>query len=104
MVKAGLELIGHQHHLVVIAVKGLAHIAAFEIGVHVVFGKFLVEKAIHIRIFSVEGHFTRECHHGVNLFVALFPLLSNNVLIKGQFITHHFLTGAGDHHGLGLPT
>ena len=50
LVKAGLELVGHQHHLIVIGIKRLTHIAAFERRVHIDFSKFLVQqrKAVHV--------------------------------------------------------
>ena len=43
LVKAGLKFVGNDHHLIIIAIKGFAHIAAFEVGVHVVLGVFVAE-------------------------------------------------------------
>ena len=42
LVKTGLEFIGDQHDLIIIAVEGFAHIPPFQAGVHVYFSKFLV--------------------------------------------------------------
>ena len=102
MVKAGLKLIGDNHHLVIIAIKGFAHIAAFEPRVHIGFGKLFTNQCHRIWIFFGELHFAGEGHHRRNVLIAFLGLLGHQVLIQRQLIAHRFFTGTGDDHGLGL--
>ena len=63
LVKAGLELVGHRQDLILLALKGLADVATFELGVQ---RRAVLGEAIRARFLVV--HLARKSHqraHGV---------------------------------------
>ncbi|MNC18918.1 hypothetical protein D3C75_668390 [compost metagenome] len=94
LVKAGLKLIGNQHHLIVITIKRVAHIAPFQRRVHIHFSEFVMQQREVVHVIFLELNLARKCHHGGDFPVALI----SDVFIKSQFIPHRCFARAGYHH------
>ena len=108
LVKAGLELVGHQHDAVLRAIKGQAQILPFHVRVHAFLGEFLafidnehiVLELLVIRVHHLlAGQLAREGNQRTDM--AVFGMLFD-VAVKRLLVADRSGSGSGDDHRLGL--